>query len=76
VKWGYEVALDQCTNGEPIDAVGALSVPAGGRRPPLAAAERDEEGVSVSGATLLAMARGEFAEYGASLPKRRRCCAS
>jgi DNA repair protein RecO (recombination protein O) len=59
---GYEVALDQCTNGEPIDALARYRFrpEAGAHR--LAAAERDEEGVSVSGATLLAMARGEFAD--------------
>jgi DNA repair protein RecO (recombination protein O) len=59
---GYEVSLDQCTSGEPIDALARYRFrpEAGAHR--LAAGERDEEGASVSGATLLAMARGEFTD--------------
>ena len=59
---GYEVPLDQCTSGEPIDALARYRFrpEAGAHR--LAAGERDEDGLSVSGSTLLAMARGEFAD--------------
>jgi len=59
---GYEVPLDQCTSGEPIDALARYRFrpEAGAHR--LAAGERDEDELSVSGSTLLAMARGEFAD--------------
>jgi len=59
---GYEVPLDQCTNGDPIDASARYRFrpEAGAHR--LSSTERDDEGLSVSGATLLAMARGEFAD--------------
>jgi DNA repair protein RecO (recombination protein O) len=59
---GYEVSLDQCSSGEPIDALARYRFrpEAGAQR--LAGGERDEDGASVSGATLLAMARGEFAD--------------
>ena len=59
---GYAVPLDQCTSGEPIDASARYHFrpEAGAHR--LVPGERDEEGMAVSGATLLAMARGEFAD--------------
>jgi DNA repair protein RecO (recombination protein O) len=60
---GYAVPLDQCTGGEPIDAAARY------RFRPEAGAHRltndgtsEEEGASVSGATLLAMARGDFTD--------------
>jgi DNA repair protein RecO (recombination protein O) len=59
---GYAVPLDQCTSGEPIDALARYRFrpEAGAHR--LGPGEGDEEGASVSGSTLLAMARGEFAD--------------
>jgi len=59
---GYAVPLDQCTNGEPIDASARYQFrPAIGAHR-LGPGEQEGEGTSVSGATLLAMARGEFSD--------------
>jgi DNA repair protein RecO (recombination protein O) len=59
---GYEVPLDQCTNGEPIVASARYRFrpEAGAHR--MQASERDEDGTEVSGTTLLAMAHGEFTD--------------
>jgi DNA repair protein RecO (recombination protein O) len=59
---GYEVPLDQCIDGEPIDACARYRFrpEAGAQR--VAQHESEEGGASVSGATLLAMARGDFAD--------------
>ncbi|HQR22897.1 MAG TPA: DNA repair protein RecO [Burkholderiaceae bacterium] len=59
---GYAVPLDQCTNGEPIDATARYRFrpEAGAHR--IGPGDSDEDGQAVSGTTLLAMARGDFSE--------------
>jgi DNA repair protein RecO (recombination protein O) len=59
---GYAVPLDRCADGNPIDPAGEyrFSAEAGAHR--LGPHERDDSGTPVSGATLLAMARGEFTD--------------
>ena len=57
---GYAVPLDQCSSGEPIDAATRylFRAEAGAHR--LRAGEGDAGDMTISGATLLAMARGDF----------------
>jgi DNA repair protein RecO (recombination protein O) len=59
---GYAVPLERCADGNPIDPAGQyrFSAEAGAHR--LGPRERDDSGAPVSGATLLAMARGEFGD--------------
>ena len=57
---GYAVPLDQCSSGEPIDAATRylFRAEAGAHR--FRAGEGDAGDMTISGATLLAMARGDF----------------
>ena len=57
---GYAVPLDQCSSGEPIDAAARYRFrpEVGAHR--LGAGEGDAGDMTISGATLLAMARGDF----------------
>jgi DNA repair protein RecO (recombination protein O) len=57
---GYAVPLDRCADGEPIEQTTryCFRADSGARR--LGPHERDTDGTTVSGATLIAMARNEF----------------
>jgi len=58
---GYAVALDHCAGGAPIEAAARYRFqPESG--PQRVVDDRPEEGAVVGGATLLAMARGDFAD--------------
>jgi DNA repair protein RecO (recombination protein O) len=59
---GYAVPLDSCSSGEAIEAAARYRFrpEAGAHR--LGPGETEEEGTAVSGATLLAMARGDFTD--------------
>jgi DNA repair protein RecO (recombination protein O) len=68
---GYAVPLDQCTNGDPIEASARYQFRPGVGAHRLGPDDKVEEGTSVSGATLLAMSRGEFADARVSAEAKR-----